>query len=389
LAAPVVQGKKKRGDGKMKVLASKSNIAVSERRRNIKEVYKTGIAKKIIVLLTLIVLLLVTALSALVVGASSVGVKDVIKVVGASLLPNYFAPADSLAEAVIMGLRLPRILLGIITGISLAGAGAVMQGILRNPLVSPYTLGMSGGASFGAALAIVLGSSLLGAGFATVGTFLVAGSAFLFGFSTMMLVYGIAKIKGTAPETLILAGVALGYLFSAGVSSLKYIAPHEALKDLVIWLMGGLWGANWQQVGLLVPLVLLCMVFLMRFAWDINALAAGEEVAINLGVNVKRLRLGTLIVASLAASATVAFTGVIGFIGLVAPHISRILIGSDNRFLIPCSCLMGAVILLASDTLARTVLAPAEIPVGIITSLIGVPFFLYLLLKRRKHITMN
>lgn len=372
----------------MKLLVSKSAAIVNQTTGNIKEIYEAGIAKRVIALLTLIILLLVTALSSLVVGASSVGVGDVINTVGAYLLPNYFAPADTLAEAVIVGLRLPRILLGIITGISLAGAGAVMQGILRNPLVSPYTLGMSGGASFGAALAIVLGSSLLGAQFSTAGTFLVAGSAFLFGFSTMMLVYGIARMKGTAPQTLILAGVALGYLFSAGVSALKYIAPHEALKDLVIWLMGGLWGANWQQVGLLVPLVLLCMVILMRFAWDINALAAGEEVAINLGVNVKRLRLGVLIVASLAASATVAFTGVIGFIGLVAPHISRMLIGSDNRFLIPCSCLMGGVFLLASDTLARTVLAPAEIPVGIITSLIGVPFFLYLLLRRRKQITM-
>lgn len=372
----------------MKLLSTKSTITANQTEVNIRELYEAGTAKRILALLILSVLLLVIAFWSLVVGASSVGIGDVINIVGAHLMPNYFAPADTLAEAVIVGLRLPRILLGILTGISLAGAGAVMQGILRNPLVSPYTLGMSGGASFGAALAIVLGSSLLGARFSTAGTFLVAGSAFVFGFSTMMLVYGIARMKGTAPQTLILAGVALGYLFSAGVSALKYIAPHEALKDLVIWLMGGLWGANWQQVGLLVPLVLLCMIILMRFAWDINALAAGEEVAINLGVNVKRVRLGTLMVASLAASATVAFTGVIGFIGLVAPHISRILIGSDNRFLIPCSCLMGGVILLVSDTLARTILAPAEVPVGIITSLIGVPFFLYLLLKRRKNIIM-
>ena len=200
----------------------------------------------------------------------------------------------------------------------------------------------------------------------------------------MMLVYGIARIKGAAPETLILAGVAFGYLFSAGVSALKYIAHSEVLKDLVVWLMGGLWGANWMQVGLLIPLVLSCMAVLLCFAWDMNVLAAGEEVATNLGVNVARLRLVTLIIASLAASATVAFTGVIGFIGLVAPHISRRLIGSDNRFLIPCSSLLGAIILLSSDTIARTILAPTEIPVGIITSSIGVPFFLYLLLKRKK-----
>jgi len=350
----------------------------------IQEIYARHAARKVSLLAALVLFLAAMALLATVVGAAAVSIGDVFRVIAARVVPAYQGSVNTLAETVVLQLRLPRILLALITGISLAGAGAVMQGILRNPLVSPYTLGMSGGASFGAALAIVLGSSFLGPYFKVAGTYLIALNAFVFGFLTILLVYGIARLKGTAPEVLILAGVALGYLFSAGVSALKYFSNNEALKELVVWLMGGMWGAAWQHVEILIPLVLACMIILMRYAWDMNALSAGEEVAVNLGVNVNRLRLICLTVSALAASATVAFTGVIGFIGLVSPHICRMLIGSDNRFLIPCSCLMGAALLLVSDTLARTIIAPTEIPVGIITSLIGVPFFLYLLLKKRK-----
>ena len=181
-----------------------------------------------------------------------------------------------------------------------------------------------------------------------------------------------------------LGGVAVGYLFSAGLSALKYVSDDEKLKELVVWLMGGLWGATWETIGLIVLPVLIGLLILWRLAWDINALSAGEEVALNLGVNVKRLRIVSLAVCSLIASITIAFTGIIGFIGLVAPHICRILIGSDNRFLIPCASLMGAILLLMSDTLARTIIAPTEIPVGIVTALIGAPFFIYLLIKKRK-----
>lgn len=210
-------------------------------------------------------------------------------------------------------------------------------------------------------------------------------NAFIFGLLTMLMIYGIASLKGAAPETLILAGVALGYLFSAGVSLLKYVSSHEQLRELTVWLMGGLWGAKWEAVLILLPITVGCLIFLLRYAWDLNALSAGEEVAANLGVNVKILRRNCAIFASLLASATVAFTGIIGFIGLVSPHVCRFIIGNDNRFLIPCSCLMGALLLLAADTLSRTMVSPTEIPVGIITSLIGVPFFLYLLFKQSRR----
>ena len=345
--------------------------------------YRRQVARRVAFVGGLALLLVATAFISVSVGVASLGIDQVWGVVGAALFPARSTSSDALAETVVMQLRLPRILLAIVTGVALAGAGAVMQGNLRNPLVSPYTLGLSGGAAFGAALAIVLGTSIVGPTFGVTASFAIAANAFLFGALTMAFAYAIARLKGMAPETLVLGGVALGYLFAAGVSALKYVAPPEVLRDLVVWLMGSMSAATWAQVRLLVPLVLACMAVLLRYSWDMNALAAGDEVATNLGVDVARLRLVCLAAATLAASATVAFTGIIGFVGLVAPHISRMLIGSDHRFLIHSSCLVGALLLLVSDTLARTVAAPIEIPVGIITSLIGAPFFIYLLVRRK------
>jgi iron complex transport system permease protein len=179
--------------------------------------------------------------------------------------------------------------------------------------------------------------------------------------------------------------VALSYLYSAGLSLIQYVSSNEALKEIVVWLMGGLWGASWATDAILLPIVLIGIGVLMGYAWDLNAFGAGEDVASSLGVNVRSLVIYSLALSTLITSSTIAFTGVIGFIGLVAPHICRMLIGGDHRFLIPASSLMGAVTLLLADTVARNVLAPVEIPVGIVTSLIGVPFFIYLLLSRKQR----
>ncbi len=355
----------------------------------IRDLYSRHTARKILLLGGLAVLLVAVALFSTATGAAAVRVEDVVRVMAAKVFPGVASAASGeLAEIVVMELRLPRIFLAVLTGVSLAGAGAVMQGILRNPLVDPFTMGLSGGAAFGAALAIVLGRGVLGTAFimGIGGRFLIIANAFILGLLTVFLVYSIARLKGADRETLILGGVAIGYLFSAGVSALRYVSNDEALRELTVWLMGGLWGAMWHTVWLLMPLVLVCMAVLWRYAWYLNVLSAGEEAAASLGVKVHQLRLISLAIASLAVSATVAFTGIIGFIGLVAPHICRILIGGDHRFLIPCSCLSGALLLLVSDTLARTVIAPTEIPVGIITSLIGAPFFIYLLLRRRRQL---
>jgi iron complex transport system permease protein len=351
----------------------------------LEKIYQQSTARKLTLLVILLISLIVIALVATATGVAGITVSDVARVVVSKIIPGVqLSTVSDLAETIVMQLRLPRICLAILAGLSLAGAGAVKQGVLRNPLVSPFTLGVSAGASLGAAIAIVLGKSILGSSFIVAGKYLIVVNAFIFGSMTMLLIYGIAKIKGAVPETLILAGVALGYLYQAGVSALKYFSADEALKDLVVWLMGGLWGASWDTVIILLPIVLICLILLERYAWDLNALGAGEEVAMSLGVNVDRLRLVTLMLATLMASSTIAFTGIIGFIGLVAPHVCRFIVGSDNRFLLPGAALMGAVLLLLADTLARVVLAPVEIPVGILTSLIGAPFFLYMLL-RKKH----
>lgn len=350
----------------------------------VKAAYSRYIGRKVLLLIVLLGVLLLGILYSTAVGAAGISGRDVIGAILSHWGLKVF-PASELAETVVWQLRLPRIFLAVLTGMSLAGAGAVMQGVLRNPLVSPYTLGLSSGAAFGAAMAIVLGTGLLGSSYLVLSKWLIVTNAFIFGAFTMVLAYLLATFKGLAPEVLVLGGVAIGYLFQAGVSLLKYISNHEALRELVVWLMGGFWGANWQTVGLVAPIVFGSIGGLLYFAWDLNVLGAGEEVAANLGVNVSRVRLFTLGLSTLVASAAVAFTGIIGFIGLVSPHICRMLIGSDNRFLIPSSCLMGAVLLLLSDTLARTVIAPTELPVGIITALMGSPFFIYLLIKKKRQ----
>ncbi len=293
-------------------------------------------------------------------------------------------PANPQAALIVLGFRFPRILLAVFTGISLAVAGTVMQGLLRNPLVSPFTLGLSSAASFGAAVAIVIGPALLGTFAIGMGddAFIIL-MAFLSGWLSMLLVYSIARSRGTSQSMLILAGVVIGYIFQAGVLAMKYFSTSERLRDLVVWLMGGMWGASWGSVMIIAPITLACACILELKAWDLNALASGDDVAKSLGIDTERLRLYGLMTATFAASCCLAFTGIIGFIGLMSPHICRMLIGNDHRYLIPCSALLGALILLVSDTVARTILSPVELPVGIIMYLVGGAFFLFLILRGR------
>ncbi|MFW6278637.1 MAG: FecCD family ABC transporter permease [Bacillota bacterium] len=277
-------------------------------------------------------------------------------------------------------------MLGIIAGLSLGASGTVMQSLLRNPLASPYTLGISSGSALGAGLAIVLGSVIFSPDImARHGSWMIIMGAFVMGLVTIFMINIIATLQQGGASTLILAGVALSYLFSAGISLLKYISNNEQLQELTVWLMGGLYRAEWFDIIILTPLMMICLMFLLGLAWDINTLNAGEEVASNLGIDVQVLRKKGSVIVALLASSVIAFTGVIGFVGLVAPHICRMIFGNDNRFLIITSGLMGAIILVAADTIARLIISPTELPVGIITSLLGAPFFLYMLIKRRKE----
>jgi len=365
--------------------------------------YREGSKKRITLIIGLSLLVIISALFSAGIGTVSISPQDTILAVGHScavsiqnFLHTYLpgiagwydaipftipAPGNPQAELIVVGFRLPRIFLAILTGVSLAVAGAVMQGLLRNPLVSPFTLGLSSAASFGAALAIVIGPGIV-AGLVLVNyDMFIVIMAFLFGWLSMLLVYRISRSRGTTQSTLILAGVVIGYIFTAGVMSLQYITNNEKLRDLMVWLMGGMWGASWSAVLLLIPIALICFILLERRAWDLNALSAGDDVAKNLGINVERLRLSALMISTFAASCCLAFTGIIGFIGLMGPHICRMIIGSDHRYLIPCAGLMGAAILLLSDTAARTIMSPVEIPVGVIMYVIGGVFFLFLIMR--------
>lgn len=312
--------------------------------------------------------------------AASVTAVDVLKSVLGRVLPFTGRDASQLANTIVWNLRLPRIATAIVAGAGFAVSGAAMQGILRNPLVSPFTIGISSGAGFGASLAIVLGVGLMGNG-----RYLIIGNAFFFALFSACLVYGVARLRGVSPETLILGGIALMYLFSASTSMLQYVATENQLQGVVFWLFGSLSSSTWNNLGIITIVFLICFPLLMRYSWDLNALATGDEVAISLGINADRVRMVVMILSSLITATIICFTGIIGFVCLVAPHITRMIIGSDHRFLIPFASIVGATLLLAADTVGRTIFAPAELPVGIVTAFIGVPMFLYLLITKRRQ----
>lgn len=362
--------------------------------KDVAAIYRQKNSKKISLIIILLALLVLSIVLSAGIGTIQISPSDTITAIGHAfevlihnISPDLFShlnmmmpsPDDPQAESIVVGIRLPRIFLAVLAGISLAVAGTVMQGLLRNPLVSPFTLGLSSSAAFGAAVAIVIGPAILGTIFPIGENTFIIISAFTFGWLSMFLVYGISRSRGTTQATLILAGVVIGYIFSAGVLALKYISNNEKLRELVVWLMGGMWGATWDSIILLLPICAICFVALELRAWDLNALAAGDDVAKNIGINVEKTRLLGLIISTFAASCCLAFTGIIGFVGLMAPHICRMLIGNDYRYLIPCSALLGALILLISDTAARTIMSPIEIPVGIIMYVTGGLFFLYLI----------
>lgn len=350
---------------------------------NFQSIYQRASRSKQAILLLLLFLLSGTILYAVAVGTVSISLPEILAIFRRQFFTELSSQYD-LNHYIVWQIRLPRIAAAVVTGVALAMGGVIMQAIFRNPLASPYTLGVSSGASFGAALAIVLGSSLFGVKLAQSAQTLIAVNAFLFGCLSLAFVYTVAQIRAGSTTVLLLAGVALSSLFGAGVSALSYFSNNEALRNLTVWLMGGFWGVNWSALTILTPITLLALLVLTLHAWELNAIGSGEEVAETLGVDVKRVHLVTLITVTLAASAAIAFSGVIGFIGLVAPHITRSFMGADNRYLISGSALMGGLMLLAADTIARTIIAPTEIPVGIITALFGAPFFLYILVTREQ-----
>ena len=300
----------------------------------------------------------------------------------ALLPPAWNGNASPIQLEIVRDLRLPRALMAIIAGAGLAISGAAMQGVTRNILVSPYTLGVSPAAAFGAAMAILLGvGSLRGAG-----AFWIVGAAFLSALLCAGFVLTLSALRGVGSTTLVLSGVGLTYLFAAMTSTAQFFGTEQQLAAIVHWTFGSLNGATWLEAAVSGSILLLAAPLVLAHAAALNAFAAGDdEVAMSLGVAVIRTRLLVTVAAVLITAGIVSFVGVIGFVGLVAPHIARMTIGGDYKALLPHAALIGALLLLVADLIGRVAFAPVIIPVGIVVAFIGVPLFLQLLLTRQKE----
>jgi len=361
--------------------------------KDIKEQYKKFIGRKIFFVFFFAALILIISGVSTTLGSYPITVKEVYSIIwrgSITILQNldfiifhgvreFSREYFTTEEIVVWQLRLPRIFLGIIAGIGLGLAGAVMQAILRNPLASPYTLGISSGAGFGASLAILAGAGIVG------GKYLIIGNAFVFALLVSFIILALSSRKGATPETMILAGIAMMYLFGAMTTILQYFGEAEAVKEAVFWMVGDLNRASWPVVTIILGVLACCAPLLMLKSWDLNVMGAGDETAKSLGVNVKRIRVITMVVSTLLVATIVCFTGTIGFIGLVAPHMTRLAIGGDNKYVLPVSGLLGAVILISADLVARRIIAPVILPVGAVTAFMGAPLFLYLIMRRRRE----
>ena len=290
------------------------------------------------------------------------------------------------AKTILFDIRLPRICLAILIGAILAISGAVMQGLFRNPLAAPSLIGVSSGASVGASVVIVLAGAWLQSNTA-LGLSLVAVGAFIGSFLVTVLVYRLStSALGTSVTTMLLAGIAVSALAGAVSGLLSYYADNEMLRQISIWQMGNLSTANWQRVLVLAVVAILVLSLFPRESKSLNALLLGESEARHLGIDVQQVKRKLILLTTLGIGTAVAIGGMIGFVGLIVPHIVRLLIGPDHRWLLPASALAGGVLLLLADTIARIIIAPTELPTGILTAILGAPFFIMLLVQQRREI---
>ncbi|HBC6354400.1 TPA: iron ABC transporter permease [Proteus mirabilis] len=290
--------------------------------------------------------------------------------------------ADAGTRVIVWDIRLPYSLMAVVVGMSLGLAGAEMQTILNNPLASPFTLGVSSAAAFGAALAIVLGIGIPG----VPAQWFISVNAFVFALLATLLLDFISRWMRVSTSGIILFGIALVFTFNAAVSIMQFIANEDTLQGLVFWTMGSLNRASWDKLYILLVVLVIIFPLSLMNAWKLTALRLGEDRAMSFGINVRRLRLTTLLRISIISALAVAFVGPIGFIGLVAPHIARMTFGEDHRFYLPASALIGALVLSIASLVSKNLLSGVIIPVGIVTSLVGIPFFVSIILRHRGRI---
>ncbi len=335
---------------------------------------RTGGARKVTA--ALVLLLILVSITGLAIGAADTSLWS-------GLLA--FVQGEELSvrdEIVLLHIRLPRLLTGVTVGAALATSGALLQGLFRNPLADPGIIGVSAGASFGAVCAIVLGTVLPFA--SALGMALLPIFAFAGAWSATLLLYGIATRQGrTSVATMLLAGIALSALTMALTGVLIYMADDAQMRDFTFWNMGSLSGANWSKLTIAAPVILVSLIVAQALASGLNSMALGEAAARHMGVSVQLVKRLTILCVAAATGVAVAISGGIGFVGIVVPHILRLLSGPDHRRLLLNSALLGACVLVLADVVARVIIAPAELPIGIITAILGGPFFLWILLRQR------
>ena len=340
--------------------------------------YKSHISRKIFFIISGLIALCLVFLFSISVGAVRVPMKELLAALTGSAL-------DTKWHIIIWNIRMPQALTAVVGGAGLAVAGVMMQSILRNPLGSPFTLGISHAAAFGAALSVMIFSGNTNvSGINTTGIsspYTTALMAFIASLIATGIIIAISRIRRASPEVMVLTGVALGSLFTAGTMFLQYFADDVQLAAMVFWTFGDVGRANWNELSLMFVVLIGLIVYGFWNRWNYNAIDAGDDTAKGLGVHVSHVRLWGMLAASFMTAVIVAFLGVIGFVGLVCPHMVRRLIGDDYRFLLPGTCIAGGLLLLAADTAARMILAPHILPVSILTAFLGAPVFIYLIIR--------
>lgn len=347
------------------------------------------VANKPLTYSLLVLLLIVSAGFSMGLGAVEIPFGDVMLILVKKIGLFKDSPVNEQYEAVLNIVRIPRVVLGILVGAALGISGTAIQGIFRNPLAEPGLIGISAGASLMAVTIIVLEVTLFASLSNLLGYYLLAFGAFAGAGFAAMLVYQISRSEGKSNiATMLLAGIAINALAGALTGLLTYTADDQQLRNITFWMLGSLAGATWQTVLAVLPFIIVPVLLLPRLGKALNAFALGEVQASQLGLKVNVIKRNVVILATMGVGASVAVSGIIGFIGLLVPHIIRLLIGVDNRYVMPASALFGALVLTVSDMLCRTLVAPIELPIGVITALLGTPVFLYILIKDKRKLVL-
>ncbi|MCQ2069902.1 MAG: iron ABC transporter permease [archaeon] len=344
--------------------------------RKVLDEYRTSILKKLVFIVVCVVATVLAAGLSLGTGQYHIDFFECYRIVWNHITGNI---QDKMLDYFVVEQRLPRIVVGIATGAGLAACGCVMQSIMKNPLADPYTTGISSGASFGATMAITMGITI------GSGAYALVVNSFVFALIPMAVIVAVSKMNNSSPTTMIMAGLAVMYIFNAVTSVMKLIADPDSLQALYSWQIGTLANVgSWEGVALIVAVVIVGSLILQMSTRKLNILSTGDEGAKAMGLKVDSIRRILLVLITLVVATVVSFTGLIGFVGLVAPHIGRLFVGSDNRYLLPASALFGATLMVIADLVGRNILSHGEMQVGIITSFIGGPLFLYLIIRQNR-----